>query len=534
MSVSLPRASGIILHPTSLPGPHGIGDIGLAAHRFLGFLSLAGQSLWQVLPVGPTGFGDSPYACFSSFAGNPLLVSLEALMEWGLVAVEDLRGPSVFPAGSVDYGPVMEWKMPILWTAAARFLDRARTGRLEAALEERFAAFQAAEAGWLDDYCLFMALKRAFDARAASKGALSGAWNTAWDKDIALRTVDSLSWWRRRLAREVQIECAIQFFFFEQWAALRAEAARLGILIVGDLPIFAAADSADVWANRNLFQLDAAGRPTAVSGVPPDYFAKTGQLWGNPLYDWDALGRQEYRFWVNRISSARRLFDFIRIDHFRGFEACWTVPAGESTAEHGRWVKAPGVALFNALIAQLGRLPLIAEDLGVITPEVNVLREHFGFPGMRVLQFAFDSLEAGSLNAGNRFLPHNHTPDSVVYTGTHDNDTTRGWFAQRTTGERNYLLSYLGYGGYGTQPEADMQIEWSFIRMALASVCRFALFPLQDVLGLGSEARLNTPGTCGGNNWRWRFAQEALTEERARRLRDLSALYGRIHKGKAA
>lgn len=528
MSVSLPRASGIILHPTCLPGPHGIGDIGPAAHRFLGFLSLAGQSLWQVLPVGPTGFGDSPYACFSSFAGNPLLVSLETLTEWGLVSAEDLRNQPAFPDDSVDYGPVMTWKMPILRTAAARFLDRLRDGRPEAPKRERFVAFQAAEAAWLEDYCLFIALKQVFDARAAGKGEPGGAWNTSWDRDIALRTPDSLARWRRELPREVQIECVIQFFFFEQWSALRAEAGRLGILLVGDLPIFAAPDSADVWANRDLFQLDAAGRPTVVSGVPPDYFARTGQLWGNPLYDWDALGRQEYRFWVDRIRSARKLFDFVRIDHFRGFEACWTVPAGESTAERGRWMKAPGVALFDALLSQLGKLPLIAEDLGVITPDVNALRERFGFPGMRVLQFAFDSVEAGSLNAGNRFLPHNHTPDSVVYTGTHDNDTTRGWFVKRTAREREYLRSYLGCAGPETQPKADAQIEWTFIRMALSSVCRFALFPLQDVLGLGSEARLNTPGTSGGSNWRWRFAQGALTRERARRLRDLSALYGRI------
>jgi len=262
-----------------------------------------------------------------------------------------------------------------------------------------------------------------------------------------------------------------------------------------------------------------------VSGVPPDYFAKTGQLWGNPLYDWDALGRQGYRFWVERIRSARKLFDFIRIDHFRGFEACWTVAAGEKTAERGQWVKAPGAALFDALLKQLGELPLIAEDLGVITPKVNALRERFGFPGMRVLQFAFDSVEAGSLNAGNRFLPHNHTPDSVVYTGTHDNDTTLGWFSKRSAEERDYVERYMGC--------ADQAIEWGFIRMALASVCRFALFPLQDVLGLGSEARFNTPGTSSGSNWRWRFEEGMVTNETAGRLRDMSSLYGRISARKA-
>lgn len=515
MIASLPRASGIILHPSSLPGPHGIGDIGSSAHRFLRFLSQAGQSLWQVLPVGPTGFGDSPYACFSSFAGNPLLVSLEALAGWGLLQDEDLRNPPAFPAERVDYGAVITWKVPLLRTAAARFLELPGAGR-----QERFAAFQSAEAGWLEDYCLFMALKREFASRAGRRGQPGGVWNTSWDRDIALREPSALRRWRQELAAEILIEKVIQFFFFEQWGVLRAEAARQGVRIIGDLPIFAAPDSADVWANRELFLLDANGRPTVVSGVPPDYFSRTGQLWGNPLYDWDALERQGYRFWVERIRAARKLFDFIRIDHFRGFEASWTVPAGESTAENGAWVKAPGLALFQALLEQLGELPLIAEDLGVITPRVEELRGRLGFPGMRVLQFAFDSVESGSLSAGNRFLPHNHTPDSVVYTGTHDNDTTRGWYSHRTAQERDYLARYLGF--------QEPQIEWSFIRMALASVCRFALFPLQDVLGLGEEARLNTPGTSGGKNWTWRFDERSLTEEKAGRLLDLGRLYGRV------
>ncbi len=516
MSASLRRASGIILHPTSLPGPLGIGDIGAAAHRFLDFLSRAGQSLWQVLPLGPTGFGDSPYACFSSFAGNPLLVSLETLVGWGVLAEEDLWDAPVASSGPVDYGTVIRWKLPLLRRAAARFLDTAAGAGTAG---DRFSEFRAREAWWLDDYCLFMALKHELDARAEKNGTPAGAWNVSWDRGISLRDPSSLSRWQRELAAEVQVERAVQFFFFEQWGLLREEASRRGILIIGDLPIFAAPDSADVWANRDLFLLDADGRPTAVSGVPPDYFSATGQLWGNPLYDWDALARQEYRFWVRRIAAARRLFDVVRIDHFRGFEACWTVPAGERTAERGQWVKAPGEALFQALRKSLGELPLIAEDLGVITPEVNALRERLGFPGMRVLQFAFDSVEAGSLNAANRFLPHNHTPDSVVYTGTHDNDTTRGWFSQRTPGEREYLERYVGSAG--------SEIEWTFIRMALSSVCGFALFPLQDVLGLGSEARLNTPGTSGGKNWTWRFDEGSLSDKRAQRLKELGALYGR-------
>ncbi len=518
MSVPLPRASGMILHPVSLPGPHGIGDLGPSARLFLDFLSRAGQSLWQVLPVGPTGYGDSPYACFSSFAGNPLLVSLEILADWALLSRDDLRGAPVAASATVDYGAVIGWKLPLLRKAARRFLD-GKAGPQG----KSFSDFQAAEAWWLQDYCLFVALKARFDAEARASGRSAGAWNTAWPHDIALREPGALERWNRELADVVRMESVIQFFFFRQWTMLRDEGRRRGISIVGDLPIFAAPDSADVWAHRELFLLDDRGRPTVVSGVPPDYFSKTGQLWGNPLYDWDALGRQGYRFWVQRIQAARRLFDYVRIDHFRGFEACWTVPAGESTAEHGAWVKAPGAALFRTLQESLGELPLIAEDLGVITPEVNELRERFGFPGMRVLQFAFDAGEAGSLRADNRFLPHNHTAHSVVYTGTHDNDTTRGWFSHRTKDEREYLLSYLGCD--------DAEIEWSFIRAALSSVCRFALFPLQDILGLGSEARLNTPGTSGGGNWTWRFNQRDLTEDKAQRLRSLSELYGRVRSG---
>ena len=326
--------------------------------------------------------------------------------------------------------------------------------------------------------------------------------------------------YRKELAQEIAQEEAIQFFFFTQWDALHGAAASRGIRIIGDLPVFAAPDSADVWAHRDLFLLDSDGRPTAVSGVPPDYFAATGQLWGNPLYDWDALARQGFRFWMQRIGAARRLFDFIRIDHFRGFEACWSVPAGQPTAEHGRWIGVPGHKLFEAMQAEMGSLPIIAEDLGVITPEVNALRESFGFPGMRILQFAFDRAEAGALSAENRFLPHNHVPNSVVYTGTHDNDTTRGWWEKRTREERDYLERYA--------PSPDPDIHWRLIAMAMASVCRFAVIPLPDVLGLGSEARMNIPGTSDSGNWSWRCAPDCLDAGTAARLRSLSSLYGRL------
>jgi 4-alpha-glucanotransferase len=509
-----PRASGILLHPTSLPGPDGIGDLGPAAFRFLDFLEAAGQSLWQVLPLGPTGYGDSPYACFSSFAGNPLLVSLESLVGLGLLAASDLEEPPVFPSDRVAYDRVIAWKLPLLSLAARRFLAGAA-----GPARERLDAFRDAERWWLDDYCLFMALKQAFDHRARAAGRNGGAWNDSWDRDIALREPAAMRRWTEALAEEIAVQQVIQFWFVEQWDAVKKEAAARGIRIIGDLPIFAAPDSADVWANRECFLLDAGGHPTVVSGVPPDYFAATGQLWGNPLYDWAEMERQGFRFWIARMRAAERLFDFTRIDHFRGFDACWTVPAGEPTAELGRWVDSPGVKLFESLERELGPLSLIAEDLGVITPGVHALRERFGLPGMRILQFAFDAGEAGILSPDNRFLPHNHSPDSVVYTGTHDNDTTRGWYAGRTDAERRCIDSYA--------PPGDPEMEWRFIRMALASVCRFAVVPLQDALGLGPEARMNTPGTSGGN-WAWRFTEGTLNGGIAEKLRGLTETYGRL------
>ena len=363
------RASGILLHPTSLPGPYGIGELGAAAYRFLDYLVSAGQALWQVLPLGPTGYGDSPYACFSSFPGNPLLVSLDALVDLGVLERSLVAGAQRFAENRVDFGALIEWKMPLLRRAAARFLDSA-----EGAQRESFDSFTARESWWLEDYALFMAIK-------GKLGAHKGAWNDGWPAEIALRDRAAMARLATELERPVKEERVIQFFFFTQWDALHEAARRKGIRVVGDLPIFAAPDSADVWANRELFLLDGSGRPTVVSGVPPDYFAATGQLWGNPLYNWDEMGRQGFRFWIQRIRSACRLFDLVRIDHFRGFESCWSVPAGERTAERGEWVKVPGVRLFEELERELGALPLIAEDLGVITPEVNALRERFGFPG---------------------------------------------------------------------------------------------------------------------------------------------------------
>ncbi len=513
MSIGTDRSSGILLHPTSLPGPHGIGDLGPSAFKFLDFLQRAGQTCWQVLPLGPTGFGDSPYACFSSFAGNPLLVSLDTLVSWGDLSPSDLTDAPAFDEAKIDFGRLLKWKMPLLERAARRFLGSQPGERRSA-----FEAFRAEEAAWLEDFCLFLALKDDFARRAVEREEPAGAWNDSWSRDIALRRPEALASEKARLSEETAVKAVIQFYFFIQWRALRAAAAEKGVRIIGDLPIFVSSDSADVWANRDLFLLDGEGKPVAVSGVPPDYFTHTGQLWGNPLYDWEALRRQGFGFWIQRIRAALKLFDIVRIDHFRGFEACWTVPAGAPTAERGEWVKAPGRALFEAVQRELGALPIIAEDLGVITPEVRALRERLGFPGMRILQFAFDRDESGGPDAGNRFLPHNHAPDSVIYTGTHDNDTTWGWYLSRSLQEREYVDRYA--------PSTDPDVAWRFIRMAMASVGRLAVIPLQDVLSLRSEARMNTPGTVG-SNWTWRFTADALDDGLGGRLRELALLYGR-------
>ena len=499
------RACGILLHPTSLPGPHGIGDLGPAAYGFLDWLAEAGQSLWQVLPLGPTGYGDSPYASFSSFAGNPLLVSPEVLASQGLVEKRDLGDARPPAGGRVDYGTVIEWKIPLLRRAAMRFLSGTTSE-----LRRKYQDFCSAESWWLDDFALFTSIKALHP----------GAWNRDWPAGLALRDSGELARMRQERAREMDVERAVQFFFFEQWGALRSEAARRGIAVIGDLPIFVALDSSDVWAHRRLFRLDDRGNPTVVSGVPPDYFAATGQLWGNPLYDWEAMARDGFRFWTRRIRSARRMVDLVRVDHFRGFAASWAVPAGSATAAAGRWEEVPGRALFETLEKELGHLPIIAEDLGVITPDVVALRERFGFPGMRVLQFAFDRNEAGALGADNRFLPHNHAADSVVYTGTHDNDTTAGWYAERSPGERAAVDRY--------SPSTEREIWWRFIRLAMASVCRLAVVPLQDVLGMGSDARMNTPGTTGAPNWSWRAPPDAFSRVSAARLRDLAETYGRV------
>jgi 4-alpha-glucanotransferase len=512
------RTGGIILHPTSLPGRHGIGDLGSEAHRFVDFLAGAKQGLWQVLPLGPTGYGDSPYQCFSAFAGNPLFVSLESLVHEGWLSASDLDGAPSFPEASVDYEAVKRFRLPLLDRAYEGFRTRARP-----ADERVFASFCRREKAWLDDYALFAALKDVHDGRA---------W-TEWDGDLVRRRPAALIRARKQWATEIQSRKFAQFQFFAQWAALREHAHARGVRIMGDLPIFAAHDSADVWAHRNLFQLAEDGQPTHVAGVPPDYFSATGQRWGNPLYRWDAMRKTGYRWWIRRFRALLSLVDVVRVDHFRGFEAYWEVPASEPTAMRGRWVKGPGVSFFRAVEAALGTLPIVAENLGVITPEVEKLRRRFGFPGMAILQFAF-----GTDPQGPSFRPHNYPRDLVVYTGTHDNDTTRGWWTSTGAGdstrtaedisrERDGCRRYLGLA------DGDEEIHWAFIRAVMASVANTAIVPLQDVLGLGSEARMNLPGRPTGN-WRWRFRAGDLRPVHQSRLGELARIYDRAPRTEGA
>jgi len=495
-SPAFERASGILLHPTSLPGPYGIGDLGPAAHAWVDQLVRAGQKWWQVLPLGPTGYGDSPYQSLSALAGNPLLISPECLVEDGLLDRADLAGTD-FPPDSVDFGRVIPWKNQLLDRAWTNYQAGRGTG-----LWADHDVFCTAQGHWLEEFCLFLALK---DRHGGA------SWLT-WPMPIRRREPAALRDARQSLAAAADRHRFVQFLFFRQWAQVRSHANQRGLKLIGDVPIFVSSDSADVWAHPELFQLDDACQPRVVSGVPTDYFSATGQLWGNPLYDWPTLKRSSYRWWLDRLRAILGQVDLIRLDHFRGFEAYWEVPAGETTAMHGRWVPGPGADFFEAALRHLGQLPLIAEDLGVITPAVEALRRRFHWPGMRILQFAF----GGAVET--RFLPHNFEPHTVVYTGTHDNDTTRGWYAGITPEERRYFLRYTGRDG--SDP------TWDLIRLAWASVADLALSPLQDVLDLGSPSRMNRPGRPDGN-WRWRYRTEMLGERALDRLAELTAIYGR-------
>jgi 4-alpha-glucanotransferase len=506
--MNFPRASGILLHPTSLPGPFGIGDLGPEAYAFADFLEAAGQSLWQVLPLGPTGYGDSPYACYSAFAGNTLLISPEQLLTEGLLSRSDLPSAISLTSERVDFGQAHALKDDLLRKTYDRYKKTTDT-----VLRSAFETFAQQYAAWLEDYALFRALKDAH-------GGI--AWNE-WEPALIRRTPAALARAREQLRDQVEAQMFYQFLFFRQWFALKNYGNEHGIQLVGDLPIFVAHDSADVWTNPEEFKLDNNGTPLVVAGVPPDYFSTTGQLWGNPLYNWERMLDEGFKWWIERVRATLNVVDIVRIDHFRGFAACWEIPGGDKTAEHGQWVAAPGRELFTAIRKALGELPIIAEDLGVITPDVVALRADFGFPGMRILQFAFGS------DTKNSDLPHNYEPNVVAYTGTHDNDTTVGWFrsvagegstrtAKQIERERTFCLNYLNSNG--------KEIHWDFIRAVLASVANTAVVPLQDVLGLGTEARMNLPNSTEGN-WSWRYKAGALTEEVGTRLKGLTDLYGR-------
>jgi 4-alpha-glucanotransferase len=499
--MNFPRASGILLHPTSLPGGFGVGDLGPEAYKFVDFLVSAGQSLWQVLPLGPTGYGDSPYACYSAFAGNTLLVSTENS--------SNSKTPLTLASDRVDYAQAHEAKNQLLRTAYQNYTKTTDTN-----LRSAFETFAQREAHWLDDYALFRALKD------AHKGV---AWNE-WEPALVRRTPAALERAREQLREEIEAQMFYQFLFFDQWFALKKYANERGVKIVGDLPIFVAQDSADVWTNPDQFKLDKNGRPLVVAGVPPDYFSSTGQLWGNPLYNWERMEADGFAWWIERVRATLKVVDIARVDHFRGFAACWEIPGGDKTAERGQWVEAPGRDLFTAIRKTLGQLPIIAEDLGVITPDVVALRDDFGFPGMRILQFGFGG------DSKNIDLPHNYVANVVAYTGTHDNDTTVGWFesvagegstrtADQIERERQFCLDYLNSDG--------KEIHWDFIRAVFASVANTAIVPLQDVLGLGTEARMNLPNSTEGN-WSWRFRASDLTDQIADRLKKLATLYGRV------
>jgi 4-alpha-glucanotransferase len=490
------RRSGILCHPTSFPGPFGIGDFGEGAFGFVDFLHAAGQSVWQILPLGPTGYGDSPYQPFSAFAGNPLLIDPRGLAGDGLLTQDDLANAGSGDDSHVRYGDVIGAKRKVLTIANGRL------GQASASLLAELAAFKEAQREWLDDYALFMALKERLNWVA---------WPD-WEPALVRRESAALDAWREALSDEIAYHCFTQFVFERQWQRLHRYAQERGISVLGDLPIFVGHDSADVWAHQELFHLDTHGQPTIVAGVPPDYFSPTGQRWGNPLYRWDLMAEDGYGWWVRRLTSVLSRVDEVRIDHFRGFVDYWEVPASESTAIRGRWLRGPGRAFFDAVASALGVLPIIAEDLGIITSDVTELREELGLPGMTVLQFAFDG------KAINPHLPYNHVRRSVVYTGTHDNDTTAGWYEGLGEREAHRVRVYTGSDG--------KDIAWNLIRLAQTSVADLAIYPLQDVLSLGSWARQNSPGQAQAN-WAWRYHTAELDEGLAQGLAELTRVSGR-------
>ena len=494
-----PRISGILLHPTSLPSPYGIGDLGQAAYDFIDFLKKSGQHLWQTLPLTPTGFGDSPYQGFSAFAGQPLLISPECLQKLDLLAEEDLADCPTGDGNKVDYGTIIPWKNKLLRLAFSNF-EKEKTDDLQAEYE----LFLQENAFWLNDYALYMACK---DMHQGKEWLL-------WKKEYRKPTLAVKKKLQALLRESMEYYYFVQFMFHKEWMQLKAYANENEVQIIGDMPLFVSLDSADVWAHQDLFQLDSEGYPTVVAGVPPDYFSETGQLWGNPLYDWKKHHKENYHWWIQRVRQQLKLSDYLRIDHFRGLESYWAIPAGEETAINGKWVPGPGADLFHAIQKELGNdLPIIAEDLGIITPEVEALRDEFGFPGMKILQFAFDAEDEST------FLPHQLTnTNCVCYTGTHDNNTTRGWYASASEYSRDKVRHYMN-------TDANL-IHWDFVRTCLGTIATYAIIPMQDVLGVESDGRMNTPGVAA-DNWAWRYQSTALSEELAEALAKITRIYGR-------
>ena len=525
------RSSGILLHPSSLPSKFGIGDFGPNAYKFVDFLEKSGQHLWQILPLGPTSFGDSPYQSFSTFAGNTLFISPEVLCQKGYLEERDVELAPIFSCKKTDYGNAIPFKRGLFEKAHRRFQKKAFT-----ADQVAFQKFCEKNSFWLEDYALFASLKDyfiaerqeagfsneffAFEEKTAKKLSknlqkdyyFGAVWST-WPEELVNREYGALEKWKRKLTTAIDRYKFLQFEFFSQWEALKQYANEKNIKIIGDVPIFVAYDSADTWANPKNYYIDEKGFPTVVAGVPPDYFSETGQLWGNPLYRWEEQEKTGYKWWIDRIRCTLNMVDILRIDHFRGFESYWAVPFGDRDATKGEWRKGPAEKLFKAVEKELGNLPIIAEDLGIITDDVRELRKKLGFPGMRILHFAFND------DSKNDYLPHNYEPNTVVYTGTHDNDTTIGWYTNGTEHEKDYVRRYMNISGD--------DIAWDMIRLAMSSSAVFAIFPIQDMLRLDGSHRMNIPSTSN-SNWQFRFELSQLNEDDANGLRYLSELFNRI------
>ena len=494
--MKLERSSGILMHPTNLPGEFGVGDFGPEAFKWVDFLSETGCSIWQILPLGPTGYANSPYQCFSAMAGNPLLINLDLLIQNGLLTPENLHNSPDFPDERVDFDKLIPWKLNILQTAYERY-------QVSKIFEEEFTKFRELHKNWLDDFALYMALKDAHGLKP---------W-VSWSVPLRDCHPDALEKAKQTYPDQIEQHAFNQFLFFQQWDALHDYAAQKGVRIVGDIPIYVAHDSVDVWVNPELFFLDEIGNPTVVAGVPPDYFTETGQLWGNPLYRWDVQAKTEYRWWEERIRMMLSQVDIVRLDHFRGFAGYWEVSADQETAQTGRWLPGPGEDLFNSMLDNFGELPFIAEDLGEITPDVFELRDQLGIPGMKVIQFGFE----GSQN--HPFLPHNYSENCVAYTATHDNETTKGWYLNKDDNKKSIIRDYLATSGEN--------IVWDMIQKLWSSKAAVVIVPMQDMLDLGNEARMNIPGTTDGN-WEWRMGQDALTEELKSKIIELNVENGRF------